>query len=87
MNAMIRLVQDARLKVKYHDTDAINLLESFPEQIRHLVIDNIEKGDFMLSSNTRSLTLKYGTQAQLDTIRPQYLPLLQTLRITGNERQ
>jgi len=86
INAMIRLVQDVSLKVEYHDTDAINLLESFPGQIRHLVINNIENTDFMLSMNLRSLTLKYGTQAQFNTIRPQYVPLLETLRITGNEQ-
>ena len=84
MNAMVGLVQDVSLKVEYHDTDAINLLESFPGQIRHLVMDNIEKTDFTLSMNLRSLTLKYGTRIQLNTIRPQYAPLLETLRITGN---
>lgn len=84
INTMVRLVQDVSLKVEYHDNDAISLLESFPRQIRHLVMENIEKTDFTLSMNLRSLTLKYGTRIQLNTIRPQYIPLLETLRITGN---
>lgn len=84
INAMVGLVQDVSLKVEYHDIDAIDLLESFPRQIRHLVMDNIEKTDFMLSMNLRSLTLKYGTRLQLNTIRPLYIPFLETLRITGN---
>lgn len=84
MNTMVQLVQDVSLKVEYHDSDAIHLLESFPGQIRHLVMDNIEKTDFTLSWNLRSLTLKYSTRIQLNTIRPQYIPRLETLRITGN---
>ena len=86
VNSLIRLVRHASLTVKYNDINSINVLQLFPCSIRRLVLFNIENIDFTSFNNLRSLTLKYATQAQIDTIRPEYLPLLETLHITGKNK-
>ena len=67
--------------VKYNDSTAINLLHLFTAQIRRLVITNSEKVNFTSLINLRSLTLRYATSAQLDSIRPQHFPMLEILHI------
>ncbi len=67
--------------VKYNDATAINLLHLFTTQIRRLVITSSETVNFTSLINLRSLTLRYATSAQLDSIRPQYFPMLEILHI------
>jgi len=85
INSMIQLVINTSHLVKYNDIDAINLLHLFSTKIIHLTIVNVEKANFISLKNLRSLTLKYGTKMQIDTIRPQNFPLLEILHIKGNE--
>jgi hypothetical protein len=37
--------------------------------------------------NLRSLRLKYGSNTQFDTIRPENFPILEILHIKGNEQR
>ena len=87
IDSVIRLVRDASLLVKYNDIEAVNLLQLFSDKISRLVVVNVEMGDFTSLINLRSLTLKYGTEKQFDSIRPQYFPMLEILHIRGNELQ
>ncbi len=87
IDSLIRLIRDASHEVKYNDVDGINLLQSFPAQIGRLVIFSVEKADFTSLIHLRSLTLKYGTQAQFNIIRPLHFPLLEILHVIGNELQ
>lgn len=84
IDSMIRLVRDISHVVKYKDEDAINLLHLFPTSIIHLIFINAENANFLSLNNLRSLTLKYGTETQFGTIRPQHFPLLEILHIKGN---
>lgn len=84
INSVIRLINDANHVVRCNDIDAINILQSFPTQIRRLLIVNVESIDFTALINLHSLTLKYGTDAQFNSIRPEYMPRLETLYIKGN---
>lgn len=85
INSVIRLVKDASHVVKHNDVDGINLLNLFPTQIGRLIIINAENADFTTLINLRSLTLKYGTQKQFDSILPQHFPMLEILHIRGNK--
>lgn len=69
--------------VRFYDTESIRLLYSFANHIIRLVI-NDPSIDLKPFHNLRSLTLKYGSQTQFDSIRPEHHPLLQILRIKGN---
>jgi hypothetical protein len=85
IDSVIRLVRGASHVVKYNDVEAINLLQLFSAKISRLVVINVEMVDFTSLINLRSLTLKYGTEKQYDSIRPQYFPMLEILHIQGNE--
>jgi hypothetical protein len=85
IDLIIRSMRDVTHAVKYNNANAINLLQLLPACIGHLIIVNVEMIDFTSFINLRSLTLKYGTQRQFDTIRPQYLPMLEILHIKGSE--
>jgi hypothetical protein len=87
IDSVIRLVRDAKHIVKYNDVEAINLLQLFSNKISHLVVINVEMVDFTSLTNLRSITLKYGTEKQFDSIRPQYFPMLEILHIRGKELQ
>jgi hypothetical protein len=71
--------------VKYNDPTAIKLLHLFTTQIRRLVITSSDMVNFISLINLRSLTLRYATCAQLDSIRPQYCPTLEILHIYVDE--
>jgi hypothetical protein len=86
IDSVIRLVRNVSHVVRHNDIDGMNLLQSFPTNIVRLVIVNFEIIDFTSLINLRSLTLKYGTETQFDSIRPQYFPLLEILHIKGNKQ-
>jgi hypothetical protein len=71
--------------ISYGDADAINLLYLFAIQIKRLVIIRTGKVDFNSLINLGSLTLRYGTRAQYDSIRPQHFPKLEILHIYAGE--
>jgi hypothetical protein len=71
--------------ISYGDADAINLLYLFAIQIKRLVIIRAGKVDFNSLINLGSLTLRYGTRAQYDSIRPQHFPKLEILHIYAGE--
>ncbi len=81
IDSLIRSVRNANHMIIYNNNDAINLLHSFSSQINRLVIIHSESVDFKSLINLRSLTLKYGTHAQFNSIRPQYFPMLEILHI------
>jgi hypothetical protein len=83
IDSIIRSIRDASHAVKYNDIDALNLLHLFPSHIGRLMIINVEMANLTPLINLRSLGLKYGTKKQLDTIRPQNFPMLETLHIRG----
>jgi hypothetical protein len=87
IDSVIQLVRDAKHIVKYNDVEAINLLQLFSAKITRLVVINVEMVDFTSLNNLRSLTLKYGTESQVNSIRPQYFPMLEIVHIRGNELQ
>jgi hypothetical protein len=87
IDSVIQLVRDAKHIVKYNDVEAINLLQLFSAKITRLVVINVEMVDFTSLNNLRALTLKYGTESQVNSIRPQYFPILEILHIHGNELQ
>ncbi|CAF3918142.1 unnamed protein product [Rotaria sp. Silwood2] len=83
IDSVIQSVIGASHVVRYSDAEAINSLHFFPTQIIRLIIVNVEIADFTALINLRSLTLKYGTQEQFNSIRPQYFPMLEILHIKG----
>ncbi len=87
IDLVILLIRDASHVVKCNDIEAINILQLFPAQINRLILINAEMVDFTSLTNLRSLTLKYGTEKQFDSIRPQYFPILEILYIRGKKLQ
>ncbi len=87
INSVIRCVKDGNHVVTCNDTKAVELLHSFPTQIGRLVITYSLNVDFTSLINLRSLTIKYGTLAQLDGIRPKHFPMLEILHIRGSKLQ
>jgi hypothetical protein len=85
INSIIRSVTGISHVVKYDDVDAINLLQLFPTHIGRLVLFLSETMDFTSLTNVRSLTIRYGTSAQFDSIRPQYFPMLEMLHIHASK--
>jgi hypothetical protein len=59
----------------------------FPTQICRLIIKYSPNVDFTSLINLRSLTIKYGTRAQLDGIRPEDFPMLEILHIRNGKLQ
>ncbi len=84
IDSIIRLVRSAIHIKRCNDVDTINMLHSYSTQISRLLVINAETVDFTSLNNLRSLTLKYGTTAQFDSIRPQNFPMLEILYIKGN---
>ncbi len=85
IDSIIRSVRDVSLIVRYNDTNALKLLQSFSDQIGHLSVLSVETVDLTSLPNLRSLVLKYGSYAQWDSIRPENMPLLEILHIKGNQ--
>ncbi|UJR17471.1 hypothetical protein I4U23_004366 [Adineta vaga] len=70
--------------IRYDDIDAINILQLFPTAFGRLKITNAELVDLKQLTNLRNiLIVEYGTQTQLNSIRPEYLPMLESLHIKG----
>ncbi len=85
INSVIQCVTDRNYAVNFNDTKAVELVHSFPTQICRLIITVAPNVDFMPLKNLRSLTIMYGTIAQLDGIRPEHFPMLEILRIRGSK--
>jgi hypothetical protein len=85
IDSIIRYVRGATHMVSCNDGNAIKLLHLLPTLISRVIIVNFEMVDFTSLINLRSLILKYGTQAQFNSIRPQHFPMLEILCIKGNE--
>jgi hypothetical protein len=83
IDSIIRSMRNVSYIVRFNDVDGLNVLQLFPASIGHLMITNVETIDFTSFINLRSLKLRYGTQRQFNTIRPQYLPMLEILYIKG----
>ncbi len=81
IDSIIRCIKCASHAITSHDTKAVDLLNSFPTQIGRLLITRDVTIDFTSLINLRSLTLEYGTLAQLDGIRPQHFAMLDILHI------
>jgi len=87
IDSIIRSLKDISHTVRCNDVTAINLLHLFSTQISHLVIVNAKTVNFTSLINLRSLILKYGTDAQFDSIRPQHFPMLNSLHIHASEKR
>jgi hypothetical protein len=85
IDSIIRCINDSNHAVTYSDTKAIQLLNLFPTQICRLIIIHSPNVNFTSLINLRSLTIKYGTLAQLDGIRPRHFPMLEILHICGGK--
>jgi len=81
IDSIIRCVKSASHAISSHDTKAVDLLNLFPTQISRLIVTRGVTVDFTSLINLRSLTIEYGTLAQLDGIRPQHFPMLEILHI------
>ncbi|CAF0752962.1 unnamed protein product [Adineta steineri] len=81
IDSIIQSVRGKSHGIRYNDIDAMNLLQLFPALIDRLVVVNANIVDLSSLTNLRSLTLEYGTKAQLNTIRPHYFPKLEILHI------
>jgi hypothetical protein len=87
INSIIRCIKDQNHTVSYNDGKAVDLLHLFPTQMCRLIITYSPNVDFTSLINLRSLTIKYGTLAQLDGIRPQHFPMLEILHIHKGKLQ
>ena len=85
LDSMITSMIDRSHVIKYNDATASHLLRLFPTQIGRLVIINSKAVDFTPLINLRSLTLRYATSTQLDSIRPRYFPMLEILHLYVGE--
>ena len=85
IDAAIHSIKSGSQVVRFYDIKSIHRLYSFAINIIRLVI-NDSSIDLTPFRNLRSLTLKYGSQTQLDSIRPEHLPLLEILCIKSNPR-
>ena len=81
INSIIRSMRGMSHTVKCNELDMICLVQVFPAQISRLVISYTSHMNFTPLTNLRSLTLRYGTPAQFDSIRPHHFPLLEILHI------
>jgi hypothetical protein len=85
IDSIIRSVRNANHVVSYNDNKAVHLLHLFPTQIGRLIVTRAPLVDFTSVINLRSLTMKYGTFAQFDGIRPEHFPMLEILRICASK--
>ena len=85
INSVINLMTDINHAVTQGETDAINLLHSFPSTIVCLSVVHAKTVDLTSLINLRSLTLKYGTHDQFNSIRPKNFPNLEILDIYASE--
>jgi hypothetical protein len=87
IDSIIQLTRDLNHVVISNDIDGLNLLYLYSTQISRLIIVNVEMIDLTSLINLRSLRLKYGSNTQFDTIRPENFPILEILHIKGNEQR
>ena len=87
IDSIIQLTRDLNHVVISNDIDGLNLLYLYSTQISRLIIVNVEMVDLKSLINLRSLRLKYGSNTQFDTIRPENFPILEILHIKGNEQR
>ncbi len=85
MVSIIRCVRGVSHTVSYYDTKAVDLLHLYPTQISRLIVIRATIVNFTPLINLRSLTIKYGTFAQLDEIHPEHFPMLEILHIDASK--
>ena len=85
IDSYIQAVTNTSHIVFYDDTKAIDLLHFFSSEISRLIVTHSPSVDFTSLIHLRSLTLKYGTVAQFDRIRPEHFPRLEILHLCGSE--
>lgn len=85
INSVIRSTTTLSHTVKSDEIISTNLANLFARQITHLIAIHANVFDFKLFTNLRSLTLKYGTCTQLESIRPEYGSRLEILHIYASK--
>jgi hypothetical protein len=85
LDSTIRSINDGNLHVHLNDVESVNHINLYPNQIRRLILIHSPNVNFMLSINLRSLTIKYGTISQINSIRPEHFPMLEILHICGGK--
>jgi hypothetical protein len=85
IDSIIRSVRNTNHAVSYYNNKAVHLLDLFPTQIGRLIVAHAPLVDFTSLINLRSLTIKYGTFAQFDGIRPEHFPMLEILHIYASK--
>jgi hypothetical protein len=85
IDSIIRCMTGASHVISYNNKKAIDLLHLFPTQIGQLIVTRARKVNFTSLINLRSLTMKYGTCAQFDGIRPEHFPMLEILHIDASK--
>lgn len=85
IDSVIRNINDGYLQVSYDNAEEVCCLNLYSHQIGRLTLIHSPSIDFTTSINLRSLTIKFGTIAQLNVIRPQYFPSLEILHICGGK--
>jgi hypothetical protein len=85
INSIIRCAKCISHTISSSDTTAVDQLKLFPTQIGRLFITRGVTIDFTSLINLRSLTIEYGTLAQLNGIRPQHFPMLEILHISAGK--
>lgn len=84
-NSIIQCINSGNFQVSYNDDESVRLIHSYPKQIHRLILTHSPNVDFTSSIHLRSLTIRYGTLAQLNAIRPRYFPILEILHICGGK--
>jgi hypothetical protein len=85
IDSIIRSTRGTSHLVRDNNVHAIQCLNLFPTQITRLAIIHAVDVNLTALINLRALTLKYGTHAQFDSIRPQFFPTLEILYIHASE--
>ena len=85
IDSIIRSVDAINHVVTYDQTDIISLSQPVSTNITRLVVVHARKIDFTSLIHLRSLTLKYGTYGQFNSIRLDHFYNLQVLHISASK--
>lgn len=85
IDLIIRSINYASHTIKYKESVYIKFPYAYELLINRLIIIHADGVNLKLFTNLRSLTLKYGTEDQFNSIRPQYLPQLEILHIYASK--
>jgi len=82
MNLIIRSTNNISLSIKVNNTNGLELLHLYSDQINHLsIIDSANVTDLPLLPKLRSLALICKNYSQWHLVRPEKMPSLKTLCI------